>query len=177
MSSRSETDDLLKEAKVATAESNSEERKSHDVNEDDVAALLKQLGDDKEEKLINARSESHETTHDSSQKQHRVEDDSTEVAAILSQLTDEARLEQKFEESDSESPFPSVSKLSLPSAPNETDSTEDELSSRLANLRSFPVKNYTGIDRGSINVFVPGIAKMDNDETIHWCGNSNSPLN
>lgn len=173
--SKSEVNDLLKSAKAATQESQKPEEDSNDISEDDIAALLDQLSKDNGAHIGHYSNvpgglpESQEAA-DLSAQDPAAPDDSAEVAAILSQVTDAARLEQKFDESDSETPFPSVSGLSLPSLPNDADSTDEDLSTRLARLKTFPPKTYTGTDRGSINVFVPGISKTEDDETIHWCG-------
>ena len=172
-SSMSEVDDLLRTAKTATHESQKSEGDLNDISDDDIAALLEQLHNEQERvanKSLDAPEETPELekadvpTHKSN-----VPDDSAEVAAILSQLTDAAHLEQKFDESDSESPFPSVPRLSLPSVPKDSDTADDDLTTRLAKLKTFPPKTYTGTDPGSINVFVPGISKTDDDDTIHWC--------
>jgi hypothetical protein len=172
--SKAEVDNLLKSAKTATELSKGLHEESGDVTEDEIAALLEQLGNDKELQLPTklkspeVPSESREYTN-ISPREPKVDDDSSEVAAILSQLGDEARLEQEFEDSDHESKFPSLSRLSFPSAPKADDLAEDDLSTRLANLKTFGPKTYTGTDRGHINVFVPSLSKTD-DETIHWCG-------
>lgn len=175
--SKTEVDDLLKRAKAITQESTKQDEDANDISEDDIAALLDQLGKDNwtsvDDPLATSKeiSESKEPAHlDILYQNPSIPDESAEVAAILSQLTDVARLEQKFDESNSESPFPSVSELSLPSVPKDGNATDDELSTRLAKLKLFPPKTYTGTDRGSINVFVPGISKTEDDETIHWCG-------
>ena len=173
-SSKSEVDDLLKNAETATQESQKSEDDLNDISEDDIAALLKQLRKEQETMASESLDAPEETPElektDAPTPKSNIPDDSAEVAAILSQLTDTAHLEQKFDETDSESPFPSISGLSLPSVPNDSASADDDLSTRLAKLKTFPPKTYTGTDRGSINVFVPGISKTDDDETIHWCG-------
>jgi hypothetical protein len=170
-SSKSEVDDLLKSAKTATQESQRSEDGLNDISEDDIAVLLEQLRNEQEtvaDKSLDAPEDNPESEKpDAPTSKSNVPDDSAEVAAILSQLTDASHLEQKFDESDLESPFPSVSGLLLPSVPKDSD---DDLATRLAKLKTFPPKTYTGTDRGSINVFVPGISKTDDDETIHWCG-------
>ena len=172
-SSMSEVDGLLRTAKTATQEPQKSEGDLNDISEDDIAALLEQLRNEQERvanKSLDAPEETPELekadvpTHISN-----VPDDSAEVAAILSQLTDAAHLEQKFDESDSESPFPSVPRLSLPSVPKDSDTADDDLTTRLSKLKTFLPKTYTGTDPGSINVFVPGISKTDDDDTIHWC--------
>jgi hypothetical protein len=170
ISSKPEADDLLKRARLATQESNKNGDNVDEISEDDIAALLKQLGDEHENlQTLEDHSEPQKAaSKDAVQK--FTDDDSAEVAALLSQLTDAAHLEQKFEDSGPESPYPSISKTFLPSVPKDADDTVDELSNRLAKLKTSPPKNYTGTDRGSINVFVPGLSKLDDDETIHWCG-------
>lgn len=173
-SSKSEVDELLNSAKRATQKSQKSEDDLNDINEDDIAALLEQLHNE-QDMVVKSSLDAPEETPESKKAEaptpkSNVPDDSAEVAAILSQLTDAAHLEQKFDESDSEPPFPSVLGLSLPSVPKDSVSAHDDLSTRLAKLKTFPPKTYTGTDRGSINVFVPGISKTDDDETIHWCG-------
>jgi hypothetical protein len=173
--SKPEVDDLLRSASAGTRSSKVQED-SNDIGEDQIAALLDQLRKDNETSAECATEFTPKGTSNSTQVTNNslqnplILDDSAEVAAILSQLTDAAHLELKFDESDSESQFPAASGLSLPSVPKDTDSTDDDLSSRFAKLKSFPPKTYTGTDRGSINVFVPGISKTDDDETTHWCG-------
>lgn len=172
--SKSEVDELLNSAKRATQKSQKSEDDLNDISEDDIAALLEQLHNEQDvvsRKSLDAPEETPESKKaDAPAPKSNVPDDSAEVAAILSQLTDAAHLEQKFDESDSEPPFPSVLGLSLPSVPKDSVSAQDDLSTRLAKLRTFPPKTYTGTDRGSINVFVPGISKTHDEETIHWCG-------
>lgn len=180
MTSKSEVKELLQSARIATEQSMVDEP-SNDVSEEEIAALLKQL-----ETNNGGQDDEIEDTEDSAKpratiskdpEESKQPDDSDEIAAILSQLKDEASLEQKYDtpntNGDEESPFPSVSGLSLPSAPT---STTDDFSTRLANLKSFQPKTYIGTDRGSINVFVPGVARtQEEDETIHWCGSSPVP--
>ena len=162
-SSKPEVDNLLKSAKTATQESHKSEDDLNDISEDDIAALLEQLRNEPEtasSMSLDAPKETPELEKaDAPTPTSNVHDDSAEIAAILSQLTDAAHLEQKFDEPDSESPFPSVSGLSLPSGPTDSDTADDDLSTRLAKLKTFSPKTYTGTDRGSINVFVPGISK------------------
>jgi hypothetical protein len=172
-----EVNDLLKRAKAATRESIKQDEDSNDISEDDIAALLDQLGQNSWTSVDDSLGTPKELSGskepadlDILSQNPSIPDDSAEVAAILSQLTDAAHLEHKFNESNSESPFPSVSELSLPSVPKDEGATDDDLSTRLAKLKLFPPKTYTGTDRGSINVFVPGISKTVDDETVHWCG-------
>jgi hypothetical protein len=177
ISSQSETAKLLKAAQSATEGSKNIEPDTNDVSEDDIAALLKQLGEDQANQEIPSdnpppyteRNEQAEETGNETQHKSTKEDDSDEVAAILSQLTDAARLEQKFKDSDTESTLPSVSTLSLPSVPT---NAEEDFTLRLANLKSFAPQtaNYTGREKGTINVFVPGLAKTQDDESMDWCG-------
>ena len=168
--SKPDVKDLLEKANEATQSQNPQV--TNDVSEEEIEALLKQLGNEPYTATSDAGGEvskSHEET-DKPPDNTPIPDDSAEVAAILSQLSDAAHLEQKFEDHDSEAVNPSTPGLSLPSVPKEPDSTEDDLSARLANLKAFPPKNYTGTDRGSINVFLPGISKAEEDDSIHWCG-------
>jgi hypothetical protein len=173
-SSRSEAKELLHSARTATEQSKVEEQ-SHDVSDEAIAALLKQLeadnGGQDDGIKDSERSTDPQETKTNDPEESKQADESDDIAAILAQLTDEAHLEQKYEttstSNDEDSPFPSVSGLSLPSVPT---STTDDFSTRLANLKSFQPKTYTGTDRGSINVFIPGIASTEEDETIHWCG-------
>jgi len=170
ISTKSETQILLKNAKGAMQPIDSE----REVNEDDVAALLRQLGEEKDTAAPEETENSTDRNPDESAENTGEADDSAEIAAILSQLTDAARLEQQFDDTDSQANTPTISHLSLPSVPTTTTSEEDDLSARLANLKSFKPatpKNYTGTDLGSINVFVPGLAKTQEDESEHWCGN------
>jgi hypothetical protein len=170
--SKPEVDDLLARAKLATQESNNVEDSVNEISDDDIAALLKQLcGGHENLETLEGHSGSQETAavKDADPK-FTDPDDSAEVAALLSQLTDAAHLEQKFEDSDPEPPCPPDSELSLPSVPKDSDDAVDELSNRLAKLKTSPPKNYTGTDRGSINVFVPGLKKPEDDETTNWCG-------
>jgi len=171
MSSKPEADDLLGKAKTATQQPQNPQD-TNDISEEEIEALLKQLGDEPYSAVSDTEGEVSKSLEqpDKPPENSSIPDDSAEVAAILSQLTDAAHLEQKFDDHDSEPASPSTSGLSLPSVPKDNDSTEDDLSARLANLKAFPPKNYTGKDRGSINVFVPGIAKVDDDDSIHWCG-------
>lgn len=171
-STKPEVVDLLERAKAVTRQPEENSQEAHDVSEEEIEALLKQLG---EEPYIEPADSEGETSKSHQQTKQPAEnpaipDDSAQVAAILSQLTDAAHLEQKFDDRDSESATPSTPGLSLPSVPKDGDSTEDDLSARLANLKAFPPKTYTGKDRGSINVFVPGIAKTDDDDRMNWCG-------
>jgi hypothetical protein len=142
------------------------------VSEEEIAALLQQLESEPEKTAELAFNNDKElsTSQDGVNTDKLNNTETHEIAAILAQLTDAAHLEQKFQDSESDSPFPSVSSLSLPSVPKDSESADDDLSARLANLKTFQPKTYTGTDRGSINVFVPGIAKTEEDETIHWCG-------
>lgn len=163
-----EAENLLKEGKSVTEQLKAGETNQNDVSEEEVAALLKRLEDSTGKTPFGLS----ETPQDRSQSQgiekpaEECPDEAADVAAILAQLTDEAKVDQDFEESESESGLPC-----LPSVPKDTGSIgEDELSTRLANLKSGGPKNYTGTDRGSINVFVPSVAKTDDDETEHWCG-------
>lgn len=162
---------LLEKAKAATQQAETS-HETHDVGDEEIEALLKQLGDEPYTELTDPEGEIPESHEHSGHPPENpaIPDDSAEVAAILSQLTDAAHLEQKFEDPDSESATPSIPGLSLPSVPKDSESTEDDLSARLANLKAFPPKTYTGTDPGSINVFIPGIAKTDYDDSIHWCG-------
>jgi len=179
MASKKEVKELLDSARTATDQSKGEKTED-DVSEEDIAALLKQLeatnADDRDDKVeefsISTQLQGASAPGDSTEP-----DDSDEIAAILSQLKDEASLEQKYSRENTtnpheeqDSPFPSVSRLSLPSVAAASTSSADDFSARLANLKSFHPKTYTGKDKGSINVFVPGIAPTDEDETIHWCG-------
>jgi hypothetical protein len=170
--SSAEVHDLVKQAKQATGASKTITEDHQDISEEEIATLLKQL-DDESKREGEIEPEPDAEKKPSVLTNPTQPDDSAEIARILSQLTDAARLEQKFEDSDSESQFPSVSRLSLPSVPkdeDEADNTDDDLSARLANLKSFTPNNYTGTDRGSINIFIPSVAKTEEDETIHWCG-------
>lgn len=182
MTSKKEIRDLLDSARTATEQSKAEEPENN-VSDEDIAALLKQLeptnGGDRDDKIEDFSSSTEAKGADAHTPGDSIEpDDSDEIAAILSQLKDEASLEQKYSSDNTtnpneeqDSPFPSVSRLSLPSVPStSTTSSADDFSTRLANLKSFHPKTYTGRDKGSINVFVPGIAPTDEDETIHWCG-------
>ena len=176
-SSKPEVHDLLEKAKTATQQPQNPQD-TNDISEEEIEALLRQLGDEPYTATSDAEGEvskSHEQV-DKPSEDSAIPDDSAEVAAILSQLTNAAHLEQKFDDQDSGPATPSTPGLSLPSVPKDTDSTEDDLSARLANLKTFPPQNYTGKDRGSINVFVPGIAKVDDDESIHWCGRISSTI-
>ena len=162
---------LLEKAKIVAQQAETSQ-KTHDVSEDEIEALLKQLGDEPYTELAGPGGEipkSHEHSEHPPENP-AIPDDSAEVAAILSQLADAAHLEQKFEDPDSGSATPSIPDLSLPSVPKDSESSEDDLSARLANLKAFPPKTYTGTDPGSINVFIPGIVKTDDDDSIHWCG-------
>ena len=166
----------MEKAKTATQEPHNPQD-TNDISEEEIEALLRQLGDEPYTPTPDAEGEvskSHEQV-DKPSENSAIPDDSAEVAAILSQLTDAAHLEQKFDDQDSEPATPSTPGLSLPSVPK-AESTEDDLSARLANLKTFPPQNYTGKDRGSINVFVPGIAKVDDDDSIHWCGRISSTI-
>jgi hypothetical protein len=171
---KSEVKELLSSARTAT-EHAKVDNPENNVSEEDIAALLKQLetnNNGQDEELNHSEDSRHtQRAETNDPEQSKPADDSDEIAAILSQLTDEAHLEQKYDNTtntnEEDSPFPSVSGLSPPSVP---ESTTDDFSTRLANLKSFQPKTYTGKDRGSINVFVPGIAPTHEDETIHWCG-------
>lgn len=171
---KAEAHELMKRAQqLKTAQED-----TNDVSEDDIAALLKQLGEDNNNFLEHTSSEEKDTSEahaTADAKVQRDQDDVAEIETTLSQLRDAARLEQKFDsvvDPDTESSFPSVPRSIFPSVPKDAHSGDDELSTRLANLKTFQPKTYTGIDRGSINVFVPGIAKTEEDETTHWCGMS-----
>jgi hypothetical protein len=175
MTSKAETDDLVKSARAATEQSKNVEEDTNDISEDDIAALLKQLGEDNETFLDHTSPEPKDTAEQQGPPgaDQKAKDDA-EIETTLSQLRDAARLEQKFDEddSDSESGFPSVPGSLFPSVPKDTDSADDELSTRLANLKTFHApKTYTGVDPGSINVFIPGISKTEEeDQTVDWCG-------
>lgn len=171
---KSEVKELLSSARTATEQAKVD-KPENNVSEEDIAALLKQLetnNNGQDEEINHSEDSRHTQAAETNDPEHsKPADDSDEIAAILSQLTDETRLEQKYDNTtntnEEDSPFPSVSGLSPPSVP---ESTTDDFSIRLANLKSFQPKTYTGKDRGSINVFVPGIAPTHEDETIHWCG-------
>lgn len=171
MLSKPEADGLLERARLATQESKILDN-ADEISEDDIAALLKQLCDGNENlEALDGHSGPQNPGDGKDVDQKFTEpEDSAEVAAILSQLTDAVHLEKNIEDSDTESLYQSASKLSLPSVPKDADDTVDELSNRLAKLKAFPSTNYTGTDRGSINVFIPGLSKTEPDETIHWCG-------
>lgn len=171
--SKSETKDLLKDARSATDESKRGEDETKEVSEDDIEALLEQIGEAKvktTDTLDETNGKGDEPTSSTAEL-----DDSEEIAMILSQLTDAARLEQQFKGDNRDVDFPSVSGLSLPSVPKD-ESGDDDFNARLANLRSFKPStwNYTGTDPGTINVFIPGMAKAADDESEHWCGKSRS---
>ena len=178
--SKSEINDLLKTARAATQESCMIQQETTDISEAEIAALLDQLNKESatpEGTPLNAEEEhpESETGHVCTEKSTDP-DDSAQVAAILSQLIDTSRLEDKFGETEPESPSPSVSIPHFPSVPKDSDSVDDDLFSRLAKLKTISPKTYTGTDRGSINVFIPGISTIDNDDTIHWCGASRISL-
>ena len=169
--SKAEVEDLLQEAKQVTREPKNLEQEPAEISEDEVNALLRQLrnrSENIEEKESNMLKEF--LVPSEVREPAQVADDSVEIEAILSQLTDAVHLEKSTEESDSESELPSVSGFSLPSVPNEIRSTDDDLKARIASLKSSFPKNYTGRDLGSINVFVPGLSSAEEDDVIHWCG-------
>ena len=164
-----EAQKLLREVETAKRESHS----GHDeVSEDEIAALLKQLGDNNDEDNIPSQDPS-KTSNDDIEKQDPPDkkgpgnDDSEEIAAVLSQLADEAHLESKFEESSSSSPFPSVSKLPLPSL--SSDTADDDFLSRISNLKNLSAS--TG-KSGVINTFIPSLAKPEDEDMENWCGMS-----
>lgn len=179
VTSKAEVKELLDTARVATEQPKVDDPGNH-VSEEQIAALLQQLEaahagdpDDRIGEEEDSAHPQHAGTH--TPRDSKEHDDTDEIAAILAQLKDEAHLEHKYSNDNTtnppdeeSSPFPSVSGLSLPTDP--TTPFADDFSTRLANLKSFNPKTYTGKDKGSINVFVPGIAPTDEDETIHWCG-------
>jgi hypothetical protein len=176
MTTKAETDELVNTARTAIEQSKNVEDDTNDISEDDIAVLLKQLGEDNENFLDHTSPEPKDHAEQGlpPRADQKAEDDA-EIETTLSQLRDAARLEQKFDDdSESESGFPSVPASLFPSVPKDSDSADDELSARLANLKSFHAqKTYTGVDPGSINVFIPGISKTEeDDEAEHWCGTS-----
>ena len=171
---------LLHEVENAKRETKSGD--GEEVSEDEIAALLKQLGegeDDNDESNVTVQETPGDKSNDGEEKLERSEeglpgkDDSDEIAAVLAQLTDEARLESKFEDSSSESPFPSVSKLPLPSLPSlSTDTAEDDLLSRISNLKNLSTASSKKTSKpGVINTIIPSLAKRDEDDDMeNWCG-------
>ena len=173
LSTKAETADLMRSAKIATQSSAHAKSQENDVSEEEIAALLKQLCEEKgvEDPTTSGKIRDQPDVSGQDKAGALAEpDDSAEVAAILSQLTDAARLEQQFEDNNAKD-VSTISHPSLPSVPT-TTSEEDDFTLRLANLKSFKpeTKNYTGTDRGSINVFVPGLVSTQDDESEHWCG-------
>jgi hypothetical protein len=162
---------LLKDARTATEQSKLTQD-VNDVSEEEIASLLQQLESEPEKVPEHSFNNDKEPSisHEGGNIDKLNADETDEIASILAQLADAAHLEQRFQDPESDSAFPSVSGLSFPSVPKGSESADDDLSARLANLKTFQPKTYTGTDRGSINVFVPGIAKAEEDETIHWCG-------
>jgi ANCHR-like B-box zinc-binding domain len=156
--SREEITELLSSAREASQ--GRAEDEEHEVTEDEIAALLQQLDvqETPHSDILFTQSTSPQPDAAS-----REVDSSDEVAALLAQLTDAARLEPSIPDETTDSPPP----FDLPSVPRDAD-PDNDFASRLSRLKSFTpeTKTYTGTDLGSINVF---IANKEKDESVHWC--------